>query len=119
MSLIMDGMDQSATNLSHQKKIRKSTFVASLNALKSSNNTKHGSERFLDFLQYPHEANLTINVLLHLLVRRFRTHQKLYKQMDNSGKKNKRSFVFRHSWSKKDVVNKEVCYVSYVILPNN
>ena len=57
----------------------------------------HGSEGFLDFLQYSHDPNLTINVLLRILVGRFRAvtslPDKLFVQLDNCGRENKNQFV--------------------------
>lgn len=56
-----------------------------------------GSEGYLDYLQYPHDPNLTMNVLLRLLVTKFqalsRLPHKLYLQMDNCGRENKNKFV--------------------------
>ena len=101
MSVIIDGMDQSATNLPHLKKISKSSVnLWHLRThLTGAIVHGHGSEGFLGFLQYPHDPNLTINVLLQLLVKRFRAlHQtslpeKLYVQLDNCGRENKNQSV--------------------------
>ena len=74
------------------------------------------SEGFLDYLQYPHDPNLTINVLLRLLVRRFRdlaatgVPDKLYVQLDNCGRENKNQWVlaFMALLVQEDIF-KEVC----------
>ena len=94
-------MDQSATNLPHLKKISKSTVnLWHLRThLTGAIVHGHGSEGFLDFLQYPHDPNLTINILLKILVGRFRDlattslPERLYIQLDNCGRENKNQFV--------------------------
>ena len=101
MSIIIDGMDQSATNLPHLKKISKSTVnLWHLRThLTGAIVHGHGSEGFLDFLQYPHDPNLTINILLKILVGWFRDlattslPERLYIQLDNCGRENKNQFV--------------------------
>lgn len=102
MSVILDGMDQSATNLPHKKKSSKS--AGNLWHLRThlTGAITHGqnSEGFLDFQQYPHDPNLTINVLLKLLLRNFTMMEatglpkKLYIQLDNCGRENKNQYVF-------------------------
>lgn len=120
MSIIVDGMDQSATNLPHQKKISKSTVNLWHLRTHFTGAIVHGdcSEGFLDYLQYPHDPNLTINVLLRLLVRRFRDlattglPDKLYVQLDNCGRENKNQWVlaFMALLVQEDIF-KEVCGV--------
>ena len=118
ISIIIDGMDQSATNLPHQKKISKSTVNLWHLRTHFTGAIVHGdcSEGFLDYLQYPHDPNLTINVLLRLLVRRFRdlaatgVPDKLYVQLDNCGRENKNQWVlaFMALLVQEDIF-KEVC----------
>lgn len=99
MSIIIDGMDQSATNLPYFKKIGKSTVnLWHLRThLTGAIIHGHGSEGFLDFQQYPHDPNLTMNILLRLLVMKFQglstIPQKLFVQMDNCGRENKNQYV--------------------------
>ena len=102
MSVIIDGMDQSATNLPHLKKVSK--FTVNLWHLRThfTGAIVHGkgSEGSLDFLQYPHDPNLTMNVLLRILLRNCGETTttglpaKLYVQMDNCGRENKNQMVF-------------------------
>ena len=102
MSIIIDGMDQSATNLPHLKKISKSTVNLWHLRTHFTGAIVHGkgSEGYLDFLQYPHDPNLTMNVLLRILLRNFRETSttglpaKLCVQMDNCGRENKNQMVF-------------------------
>jgi len=101
MSIIIDGMDQSATNLPHLKKISKSTVNLWHLCTHLTGVIVHGcgSEGFLDFLQYLHDPNLTINILLKILVGHFKDlattklPEKLYVQLDNCGRENKNQFV--------------------------
>ncbi len=101
MSIIIDGMDQSATNLPHLKKISKSSVnLWHLRThLTGAIIHGHGSQGYLDFLQFPHDPNLTINVLLRLIIGRFKAlaeaplPDKLYVQLDNCGRENKNQFV--------------------------
>ncbi len=102
MSIIIDGMDQSATNLPHMKKINKSSVNLWHLRTHFTGVIVHGkgSSGYLDFLQYPHDPNLTINVLLRILVERFRElgpvglPERLYVQMDNCARENKNQMVF-------------------------
>ena len=102
MSIIIDGMDQSATNLPHLKKVSKSTVNLWHLRTHFTGVIVHGrgAEGYIDFLQYPHDPNLTINVLLRILLRNFSEMSttglpaKLYVQMDNCGRENKNQMVF-------------------------
>ena len=86
-------MDQSASNLPHLKKISKSSVNLWHLRTHFTGAIVHGkgSSGYLDFLQYPHDPNLTINVLLRTLVDRFK---RLYVQMDNCARENKNQMVF-------------------------
>ena len=59
----------------------------------------HYSQGYLDFLQYPHDPNLTINVLSRCILKHFTKQakaglpDKLYIQLDNCGRSNKNQFV--------------------------
>ena len=102
MSIIIDGMDQSATNLPHHKKISKSSVNLWHLRTHFTGEIVHGkgSSGYLDFLQYPHDPNLTINVLLRILVDRFKETsttglpERLYVQMDNCARENKNQMIF-------------------------
>lgn len=63
--MIIDGMDQNSTNLPHSKRLQKSDcnlwhFGTHLTGCIVHG---HSSYVFLDFLQFPHDPNLTIHVL--------------------------------------------------------
>ena len=68
MSVIIDGIDQSKASLPHLKKVNNSA-AANLWRLCIGDCSwhGHGSEGYMDFLQWLHDPNLTINVLLHVL----------------------------------------------------
>lgn len=55
----------------------------------------HGREAsgFFDINQWPHDSNLTINVLLRVLLRMESIPDRLYLQMDNCWRENKNQFV--------------------------
>lgn len=69
MSIIIDGMDQSKASLPHLMKVNK--LAANLWQLRTHLTGVivhgHGSEVYVDFLRWPHDPNLTINVLLRVL----------------------------------------------------
>lgn len=103
LSLIVDGMDQNATNLPHFK--RKGKSAVNLWHLRThvTGAIVHGSGCFTycDILQWPHDPNLTMNVFLHLLLTQFKTikrnelplPKKLYIQLDNCMSENKNRHV--------------------------
>lgn len=66
MSVIIDGMDQNATNLPHTKRMQKSdvNLWHLRNHLTGVIVHGHGSWAFLDFCQWPHDPNLTTNLLM-------------------------------------------------------
>ena len=97
MSLIVDGMDQNKTNLPHFVRLSKS--AAGLWVLRThiTGFIQHGvgAGIFIDFQQWPHDSNLTINILMQLLL----SSQKpladtLLLQMDNCARENKNKYVF-------------------------
>ena len=105
MTVIIDGMDQSKTNLPQTQMISKS--VSSLWKLRTHvtgvllhTKCPHGKIAyvFVDLLQYPHDSNLTVTVLLKVLRSYVDMHEmlpdKLYLQMDNTCRENKNKFVF-------------------------
>lgn len=103
ISIIVDGMDQNATHLPHLKRYNKS--AANLWHLRThiTGAIVHGfgSYAYTDLLQWPHDPNLTINVLIEILLSRFtdlvNNHHSvprcLYLQLDNCMRENKNRHV--------------------------
>lgn len=101
--MIVDGMDQSKSSLPHLKIINKTS--ANLWTLRTHITGVivhgHGCEGYLDFLQWPHDPNLTITVLMKVLekyipimAKKGHTPSKLYVQFDNCVRENKNKYVF-------------------------
>ena len=108
LTLIVDGMDQSKTNLPNTKHIAKST--SSLWRLRTHvtgviMHTKASYAKlvycFVDLIQYPHDSNLTLTVILNVLVDFVKINsylpEVLYLQMDNTCRENKNRFVLTFS----------------------
>lgn len=103
LSVIIDGMDQNATSMPHFK--RKSKSAVNLWHLRThvTGVIVHGKGSFTycDILQWPHDPNLTMNILLHVLLKQFRKAidnglnlpKKLYVQLDNCMRENKNRHV--------------------------
>lgn len=103
LTLIIDGMDQSKTNIPNTKLISKST--SSLWRLRTHItgvilHTKAPSGKltycFIDFVQFPHDSNLTLTVIIKVLAdfsKHNRLPEVLYVQMDNTSHENKNRFV--------------------------
>ena len=103
LTMIIDGMDQSKTNIPNTKLISKST--SSLWRLRTHItgvilHTKAPCGKltycFIDFIQYPHDSNLTLTVMINVLVdfsTQYRLPEVLYIQMDNTCRENKNKFV--------------------------
>lgn len=103
LTMIVDGMDQSKTNLSNTKLVSKST--SSLWHLRTHItgvilHTKVPCGKlahcFVDLMQFPHDSNLTLTVMVNSLVDFAKTHclsEVLYIQMDNTCRENKNKFV--------------------------
>ena len=102
--MIIDGMDQSKTNLPNTKLISKST--SSLWRLRTHitgvilhTKAPHGGKLkycYIDLLQYPHDSNLTLTAIINVLVdfsRNYRLPEVLYIQMDNTCRENKNKYV--------------------------
>ena len=61
----------------------------------------HGCQIFIDFLQWAHDPNLTLNILLEVLCSHFQKlkdakstlPKKLYLQLDNTARENKNQYV--------------------------
>lgn len=96
-------MDQNATNLPHLKRYNKS--AANLWHLRThiTGGIVHGfgSCAYTDILQWPHDPNLTINILIDILLTRFMDllknqqtlPKRLYVQLDNCMRENKNRHV--------------------------
>ena len=103
MSIILDGMDQNSTNLPHLKRVNKT--AANLWHLRTHLTGViihgHGSYAYMDLLQWPHDPNLTISILIEVLLHRMlnlieNCHllpKKLFLQMDNCVRENKNQHV--------------------------
>ena len=96
LSTIIDGMDQSKTNLPHFS--QKAKKVAGMTILKTHLTAVlthgHGIWGFFDICQWPHASNLTINLLLKVMTNLKNSLPKVwYLQMDNCGRENKNRFV--------------------------
>ncbi|XP_061193023.1 uncharacterized protein LOC133201246 [Saccostrea echinata] len=102
LSVIVDGMDQSKSNLPHFVG-RTAKAVNSADQLKThiSGVIAHGQNEFFTFLdigQYPHDSNLTINIILQILfkikdIMGGKLPPTFYLQADNCWRENKNKFV--------------------------
>ena len=121
MSIIVDGMDQNATNLPHFK--RQSKSAVNLWNLRTHVTGAiihdNGCYTYCDILQWPHDPNLTINIFLHLLLRQFKEFSNkglplpktLYIQLDNCMRENKNRHVLAFlSLLVQEGIFNEVCY---------
>ena len=96
LSIIIDGMDQSKTDLPHFS--RKAKAVTGMTLLKThlTGVIVHGLDilGYWDIRQWPHASNLTINILLEVLTSmKDKLPPVWYLQMDNCGRENKNRFV--------------------------
>ena len=103
LTLIIDGMDQAKTNLPNTKLIAKSTsglwrLRTHVTGVLLHTRAPYGkiAFSFVDILQWPHDSNLTMTLLMNVLI----AYQKqqplpetLYIQMDNTSRENKNKFV--------------------------
>lgn len=100
LTIIIDGMDQSKTNI--PALIPESKSTSSLTRLRTHltgaivhTQSPHGKllYAFYDMMQWPHDSNLTLEVLSSILVSlRDRLPPTLYLQLDNCGRENKNKF---------------------------
>lgn len=104
MTIIVDGMDQAKTNLPNTKLIAKSTSAlwrlrTHVTGLLLHTKAPYGklAFAFVDLLQWPHDSNLTITLLLNVITSYYKEHhllpRTLYTQMDNTCRENKNKFV--------------------------
>ena len=89
-------MDQNKTDLPHFT--RKSKTASNMWVLRThvSGAILHGrrSYAFFDLHLWPHDSNLTINIILHLLKSQEKLPPVLYLQLDNCYRENKNLFGF-------------------------
>lgn len=103
MTIIVDGMDQSKTNLPYTKVIAKSTsglwkLRTHVTGILIHTKAPCGklAYAFVDLLLWPHDSNLTMTVLYNVLTDYTRSHdlpENLYLQMDNTIRENKNKYV--------------------------
>lgn len=98
ISIIIDGMDQSKTDLPHFATKTKSSSALWTLQTHISGGIVHGRRTFalIDLMLWPHDSNLTINVLLHILLSIAAADTLpavLYIQFDNCTRENKNKFV--------------------------
>lgn len=96
MPPIIDGMDQSKTDLPHI--VRKNKSACKMWALRTHLTGAlvlgKRSYAFIDAHLWPHDSNLTINILLQILVQEENLPSTLHLQLDNCYKENKNRFLF-------------------------
>lgn len=105
LTIIIDGMDQNKTNIPNISQQTKSThnlwrLRTHLTGALVHTKTDKGkiAYSFFDFLQWPHDSNMTISILLAVLVKvqaKMETlPDVLYLQLDNTSRENKNKYVF-------------------------
>ncbi|XP_052275699.1 uncharacterized protein LOC127875011 [Dreissena polymorpha] len=103
MSIIIDGMDQAKTNLPHfAGRNPKNLHAVDLLHTHVTGVLSHGHGGFhayVDINEYPHDPNLTINIILKELLRQARANNNflppnLFIQADNCWRENKNRYVF-------------------------
>ncbi|XP_052213079.1 uncharacterized protein LOC127831989 [Dreissena polymorpha] len=103
MSIIIDGMDQAKTNLPHfAGRNPKNLNPVDLLHTHVTEVLSHGHGSFhayVDIGEYPHDPNLTINIILKELLRQAKESNNflppiLYIQADNCWRENKNRYVF-------------------------
>ncbi|XP_071151155.1 uncharacterized protein, partial [Mytilus edulis] len=123
ISLILDGMDQSKTDLPHYYKWNNPNGASS-QKLKThiTGSIVHGRGKyfFMDFNQFPHDTNLTLSCLLHILVEEADGNGQLppvlYVQLDNTCRENKNKyFVGMMAYLVKKKIVREV-WMSFLIV---
>lgn len=105
ITIIIDGMDQNKTNvpnISQPSKSTSSLWKVRTHLTGALVHTKMEKGKlvfaFFDLLQWPHDSNLTISILLAVLVQvQTKLHilpEVLYLQLDNTCRENKNKYVF-------------------------
>ena len=95
MTLIIDGMDQAKLMLPKMNRLSKAYSDAYKLKTHLTGVLDHGNNPYcvVDLFQWPHDSNLTMNVLLHVFNRRDVLPDILYLQMDNCYRENKNQFL--------------------------
>ena len=104
-TIIVDGMDQAKTNIPYTKLQAKSAsnlwkLRTHVTGVLVHTKSPYGkiAYAFVDLLEYPHDSNLTITILMNVLVHYLSTHpilpETLYIQLDNTSRENKNRYVF-------------------------
>ena len=96
MSVILDGMDQQTTSIPRLYRSTKATSAAWKLQSHVTGTLVHGrgNHLYVDLKEYPHDSNLTANILLSILHRYADTlPDVLYLQMDNCGRENKNQCI--------------------------
>ena len=104
MTIIIDGMDQAKTNIPQTKMTAKSQsglwkLRTHVTGVLVHTKSPHGklAYAFVDLLEYPHDSNLTITIILKVLVQFTEVMkmlpENLYIQMDNTSRENKNRYV--------------------------
>ena len=111
--LIVDGMDQMKLlipQLLNTMKVYPSALRLKTHLTGVLN---HGREAlgYFDVMQWPHDSNLTINVLMRVLLRMDVIPERLYLQMDNCWRENKNQYVltFLGVLVKLNIFKKVIC----------
>ena len=99
LSIILDGMDQNKTNVPHLVRVPKSCQNLWCLRTHLTGCLVHGVGNFgyFDFIQWPHDCNLTITTLLFTLANIAHNGylpRRLLLQMDNCVRENKNKYVF-------------------------
>ena len=98
-TIILDGMDQNKTNVPHLVRVPKSCQNLWCLRTHLTGCVVHGVGNFgyFDFIQWPHDCNLTITTLLFTLANIAHNGylpRRLLLQMDNCVRENKNKYVF-------------------------
>ncbi len=104
LTLIIDGMDQAKTNLPSTRLLAKSSsnlwkLRTHITGTLLHTKSPHGklAYAFVDLLQWPHDSNMTITIILKALLRYQQASRvfpkTLYLQMDNTCRENKNKYV--------------------------
>ena len=119
--LLLDGMDQNKTNVPSLRKLAKSTqslwrLRTHLTGVLVHTKCEKGKKAyaFLDVLQYPHDANLVLTILMLILKDYEHSNwpSTLFLQMDNCYRENKNRYVF--AFCLKGIF-KEVCLENFLL----
>ena len=128
MTIIIDGMDQAKTNLPQTSLLAKSLSTlwklrTHVTGVLLHTKCQYGkiAYTFVDLLQFPHDSNLTITVLLKVLQSYADLYQKLpetlYLQMDNTCRENKNKYILAFCAMLVEMkIFKKVCSILVLIL---